>query len=328
MHRIRKLMSGSMIAALMLLLVGGFFPPSGRAAPAKAAIGFSMPDLSESFWISMAYGVDKEAKALGVQIVKVNAGGDANVNQQISQIQDLIQRKVSAIIVGATNGAAVSPIVDRAVAGGIPVVGLSSIPATSKIVSAVGADHYSMGRLQAECLAKALGSGGNVGMMAGPAGQSWADERAKGFRETVASRFSRIKIVTESRLADNRNSALTTMEDWIQRFPTLHGVYSATDDIGAGVVDAIKAGGKTAAIKVSSSNLSPTAAQLLKSGDFVCVSIQQIVLQGQEAVKQAVNAARKQPTRSRVATPALLVTKDNMANLDMSLVSAPAGYKP
>jgi TMAO reductase system protein TorT len=325
--RRRREVISSIAMVLAFLLVGVFHQP-GISAAEKLTIGFSMPDLSESFWISMAYGVDKEAKVLGVQIVKVNAGGDANVNQQISQIQNLLQRKVGAIIVGATNGAAVSPIVDRAVAGGIPVVGLSSIPTTSKISSAVGADHYGMGRLQAQCLAKALGSRGNVGMMAGPAGQSWADERAKGFRETVASKFSGIKIVTESRLADNRNSALTTMEDWIQRFPTLNGVYSATDDIGAGVVDAIKAGGKMKAIKVSSSNLSPTAQQLLKNGDFVCVSIQQIVLQGQEAVKQAVKAARRQPATPRVSTPALLVTQENMATLDMSLVSAPAGYKP
>lgn len=321
-------MIATIAVAVAVVAAVGTLPQSGRSATQKLTIGFSMPDLSESFWISMAYGVDKEAKALGVQIVKANAGGDANVNQQISQIQNLIQRKVSAIIVGATNGSAVSPVVDRAVAGGIPVVGLSSIPSSKKIVSAVGADHYAMGRLQAECLGKALGGKGTIGMMAGPAGQSWADERAKGFRETESGKFSGIKIVTESRLADNRNSALTTMEDWIQRFPNLNGVYSATDDIGAGVVDAIKAAGKTKAIKVSSSNLSPTAAQLLKNGDFVCVSIQQIVLQGQEAVKQAVKAAKKEATKPRVATPALLVTKENLSKLDLSLVSAPAGYKP
>ena len=71
---------------------------------------------------------------------------------------------------------------------------------------------------------------------AGPAGQSWADNRLKGFQETLAAESPGIKVVAESRLADNRNSALTTAEDWLQRFPTLTGIYSATDDIGGRAV--------------------------------------------------------------------------------------------
>ncbi len=316
----------TVLAAGVLALIA--FVGGAGAAAQKLTIGFSMPDLSESFWISMAYGVDAEAKKAGVEIVKVNAGGDANVNQQISQIQNLIQRKANAIIVGATNGDAVKPVVEQAVAAGIPVIGLSSIPGSPKISSAVGADHYGMGRLQAECLGKALGGKGGVGTMAGPAGQSWADERVKGFRETLAAKSPNIKIVTDSRLADNRNSALKTMEDWIQRFPDLNGVYSATDDIGAGVVDAIKAAGKSKSLKVSSSNLSPVAEELLKSGEFVCVSIQQIVLQGREAVRQAIKAAKKEKTVEQVRTPAILVTKENLAKVDLSNVRAPQGYKP
>lgn len=301
---------------------------SAASAADKMTIGFSMPDLTQSFWISMAYGVDDEAKKAGVDVIKVNAGGDANVNQQISQIQDLIQRKVSAIIVGATNGNAVRPVVEQAVSAGVPVVGLSSIPNSDKISAAVGADHYGMGRLQAECLAEAMGNKGAVGMMAGPAGQSWADNRANGFRETVKASFPEIEIVTESRLADNRNSALRTMEDWVQRFPNLAGVYSATDDIGAGVVAALASAGKGDAVKVSSSNLSPAAEKLLKSGEFVCVSIQQIVLQGRAAVQAAVKAAKGEKGQGNVATPAILVTKANLADIDLSEVQAPAGYKP
>jgi ribose transport system substrate-binding protein len=276
----------------------------------------------------MAYGVDDEAKKSGVEVVKVNAGGDANVNQQISQIQDLVQRKVSAIIVGATNGDAVRTVVEQAVAAKIPVVGLSSIPNSPKIASAVGADHYAMGRMQAECLGKAMGGQGEVAMMAGPAGQTWSDRRADGFRETIAKEFPRVKVVTESRLADNRNAALRTTEDWIQRFAGLGGVYSATDDIGAGVVAALKAAGKLEKVKVSSSNLSPTAQQLLKSRELVCVSIQQIVLQGRYAVREAIKAAKGQATTPQVSSPALLVTAENLATVDLREVSAPAGYRP
>lgn len=294
----------------------------------RVTIGFSIPDVTISFWTSMAYGVENEAEKQGVEVVMVSAGGDASVNQQISQIQDLVQRQVDALVVGATNGNAVAPVVEQAVNGGIPVIGLSSVPATDSIAAAVGADHYGMGKLQAQCLADALGGEGRVGMMAGPAGQSWADNRADGFRETVAADYPGIEIVAESRLADNRNKALTTMEDWLQRFPDMNGVYSATDDIGAGVVAALEAAGRAGEVAVSTSNLSPAAQKLLEQGSFVCSSIQQIVLQGRVAVQQAIKAARGEGTDGNVQTPALLVTKENLSTVDLSEVTAPADYKP
>jgi TMAO reductase system protein TorT len=321
--RWRFLMLG--VAATAVTAFLGF---TGGAKTEPLTIGFSLPDLSESFWTSMAYGVDDEGKKAGVTVVKLNAGGDANVNQQISQLQDLIQRHVNAMLVGATNGDAVRPAVEQAVAAKIPVVGLSSVPNTPKLVSAVTADHYNMGKLQAQCLGKALNGSGDVGMMAGPTGQSWSDLRADGFRDTIKAQFPNIKIVTESRLADNRNAALNTTEDWVQRFPDLKGIYSATDDIGAGVVDALKASNKFGQVKVSTSNFSPTAQKMLASGEFLCTAIQQIVLQGRVALQEAVKAAKGEKTDPKVATPALLVTKENMATVDLSEVTAPAGYRP
>ncbi|MFK8251892.1 substrate-binding domain-containing protein [Ancylobacter terrae] len=315
-----NLFRAASLAALLL---------STALAPARAAepvIGVSVPNLGSSFWISVLYGVDTAAKGKA-KLVTLNAGGDANSSQQISQIQDLIQRKVDAIVVGATNGDAVKAIVERAVAAGIPVVGISSPPNTDKLAAVVSADHYDMGKLQAECLAKAIGGKGEVAMMAGPSGQAWSDLRAQGFKDTLAKVAPGVKVVAESRLADNRNAALTTADDWIQRFPDLAGVYSATDDMAAGVVSALKSAGKKS-VKVSASNLSPTAQQMLKDGDLACTSIQQIVAQGKAALDQAVAAATKGKVEAKVVTPAVLVTPENVGSVDLSLVVAPADYRP
>jgi len=316
---VQRLMAG---IGLMAIAAGT------TASAAEKTIGFSMPDLASSFWVSVTYGVEDEGKQAGVTIAKVNAGGDANASQQIAQIQDLIQKKVDAIILGATNGDAVKAVVEQAVAAGIPVIGVSSPPNTDKLASLVSADHYDMGKLQAECLAKAMGGKGNVAMMAGPSGQAWSDLRANGFRDTLAKVAPDIKIIAESRLADNRNAALTTAEDWIQRFPEMTGVYSATDDMAAGIITALKAADKLGSVKVSASNLSPTAQQLLKDGELACTSIQQIVAQGRAAVKEAIAAADGATVEKSVVTPALLVTAENLDTVDLSSVVAPGDYRP
>lgn len=291
-------------------------------------IGFSAPDLSASFWVSMTYGVNDEAKKLGVTVIDVNAGGDANANQQITQLQDLLQRKVDALIVGATDGDAVRPIVEQAIAQGVPVVGLSSLPNTPKLTSAVFTDNVGMGKIQAECLGKALNNIGSIAMFAGPVGQSWAENRAKGFKDTLAAEFPKIKVLTTTNTADNRNSALSTMQDIMQRYPNINGVYTVTDDLGAGVVDALRAAKLDQKVKVASANFSPTSQALVADGGFVCIAVQEIVTQGREAVRQAVKAARGEAVTAQVVTPVVKVTKENLNTMDLSAVRAPEGYKP
>jgi ABC-type sugar transport system substrate-binding protein len=301
---------------------------TGSGGGDKLTIGFSMPDSSISFWVSMAYGVEQEAKKLGVDVVTASAGGDANANQQISQIQDLMQRDVDALIVGATDANAVKPVVEQAIAQGIPVVGASSLPNSKKLTASVFTDNVGMGTIEAKCLGEAIDGNGTVAMLVGPAGQIWADLRAKGFKDTLRKEFPDVKVVASTRLADNRNAALTITQNWLQRFPSLSGIYSVTDDTGAGAVDALQAANKAGQVKVSASNFSPAARQLLEKGQFVCTAAQQIVTQGEQALLQAVNAAKKKPVKETVVTPVVKLTKENMAETSTAELQAPAGFTP
>jgi TMAO reductase system protein TorT len=325
----KKLIRGLAATATVLVVASACGSGSGGGADKeKMTIGFSAPDLSASFWVSMTYGVNDEAKKLGVKVINVNAGGDANANKQISQLQDLVQRQVDGLIVGATDGDAVRPIVEQALAQKIPVVGLSSLPNSTKLTAAVGTDNAGMGKIQGECLGAALGGQGDIAMFAGPVGQSWAEGRAKGFKETLAADYPNMKVVTTSNTADNRNSALTTMQDLLQRYPDLKGVYTVTDDLGAGVVDALRTSKKIDSVKVASANFSPAAEELVKSGDFQCIAVQQIVEQGRQAVRQAVNAAKGKPVTKDVVTPVIKVDGKTIGSVDLSTVRAPEGYKP
>jgi ABC-type sugar transport system substrate-binding protein len=324
MRKLRFLMVGAGCVALTAVAVG-----CGASSSSKqTVIGFSMPDSSESFWVSMDYGVQQEAKKLGVKVITTSAGGDANANQQISQIQDLVQRGVKGLVVGATNADAVTPVVNQAIAQKIPVVGASSLPNSKKLTASVFTDNIGMGTIEAQCLGNAIGGKGNVAMLVGPSGQIWADLRAKGFNDTIKKQFPGIKVLASTRLADNRNAALTITQDWLQRFPTLNGLYSVTDDTGAGAVDAIQSAHRTGSIKVASSNFSPAARQLLQKGLFVCTAAQQIVTQGEQALLQAVNAAQKKPVKAVVVTPVVKLTKANVGQASYAKLQAPAGFVP
>ena len=120
-------------------------------------IGIAMPESKGSFWRSIYYGVTDEAEKLGVEVIAVEAGGFPNVDRQISQIEDRIQRDVDVLLVGSTDAAGVAPVVEEAIDAGIPVIGVSSWPASDRLTSKVGANHYQMGELLAGCIADPRG---------------------------------------------------------------------------------------------------------------------------------------------------------------------------
>lgn len=307
---------------------GGASGSSKSGSSKEITLGLAMPAISTAFWVSMDYGVLDEAKKLGVKVIAVDAGGFDQSAKQIQQIQTLIQRRVDVLLVGATDSKAVAPAVDQAVAQGIPVIGLSSLPATDKLAVKVGADHYGMGAFDAECLGAALGGQGQVAIMAGPPGVNWAQDRDKGFKETLAQKFPNIKIVAEQLGPSERNQGVTLMQEWLQAFPNLKGVFAVTDDLGAGAADALSAAGKTGQVKIATANLSQVGEQYLKEGKIACEAAQAVVQQGREAVRAAVALVRHQPYQKEIKTQAIGVTAENLANLDTSVISAPAGFRP
>lgn len=311
--------------------------PAGAATAAPAApaaqpgkkltLGFSMPELQGSFWISMYYGVQDEAKKQGVDLVALNAGGFDRLDKQITQMQDLIQRKVDAIIIGATTADGVVPVVDEAKNKGIPIVAGGSIPANKNMDSVILADHTGMGKFQGEFMGKQLNGQGKVLVMAGPAGTNWAIDRSNGFKNAIKA-FPGIQIAGEQWTPTGRANGLKLMEDWLQTFPDVAGVYTPVDDMGAGAVDALKAANKAGKVIVTSSNLSPIGEQYLREGVLQAEAVQEIVLQGRMAVRQAVKAANKQPVDAQVLTPVLLITKENVDTQDYSDIQAPKDFKP
>jgi ABC-type sugar transport system substrate-binding protein len=134
-------------------------------------------------------------------------------------MENLIQRKVDAIIIGTTSVEGIAPVVEEAVKKGIPVVGVGSQPKTDKLLTRILADDYGMGKIRAEYLGKSLGSKGKVAMISGSPGLNWTIDRAKGFRETLSKLHPSLAIVAEQWTPVSRPQSLSLMEDWIQRFP-------------------------------------------------------------------------------------------------------------
>ena len=138
---------------------------------------------------------------------------DNSVEKQIADIEDLISKKVDAILITAANPKALVPVVDKAMKAGIVVVDFDNLVdtrTTSPPTSIV--DQKEFGRVQGELLVKAMKEKGNIIAFNGMKGTAISAERFEGAKG-VFDKYPNIKIVQEVYADWDYAKAKRAMED-------------------------------------------------------------------------------------------------------------------
>lgn len=118
---------------------------------------------------------------------------DDNDKRQIQQIEQFIKDGVDLLIISPNQVHAITPVVDKAVEKGIPVI-LFDRKTDGKYTAFIGADNVEVGRQMGDYVARQTGYHGNVIELMGLKGSSPAIERHRGFIERI-SRYPGIKLV-------------------------------------------------------------------------------------------------------------------------------------
>ena len=118
---------------------------------------------------------------------------DDNDKRQIQQIEQFIKDGVDLLIISPNQAHAITPVVDKAVEKGIPVI-LFDRKTDGKYTAFIGADNVEVGRQMGDYVARQLDYHGRVIELMGLKGSSPAIERHRGFIERI-SRYPGIKLV-------------------------------------------------------------------------------------------------------------------------------------
>ncbi len=345
-----------LLPALLLLLCAGWAQAQTTAKPAKGkpaaaaktdaakepapqyprppkpakqyTIGVLIPQLSNPHFIAQAYGYTDEAEKLGARVILHDAGGYQYIEKQVAQMEDLIASKVDAVDLVAINGSATIPMVDAAVAAHIPVFNCNVMTDSPKVITRVRSDDTEIGKMQADFMAKALNNKGNVVMLRGPAGTSWAQIRGDSFRKRMAEIAPNIKILGEQFSQSTPQDGMRLMEDFLQTYPRIDGVYNGADMTGVGAAQALRAAGKSGKVVVTATDLQPDNEKFLREGAMTATVLQQSVTIGRWCIRATINYLEKREVPKQIFTPLSIATKDNISTIDLSGVRAPAGWKP
>jgi ribose transport system substrate-binding protein len=239
------------------------------AAPAAAkTIGVSLLDLQAQFYQSMEQGMKSEADKFGYSISFVDANHDQA--KQTSQVEDFISKHVDAIVLSPADSKAVGPAIVEANNANIPVftADIASTASKGVVVTHVASDNVQGGRVAADLLGKALNGTGTVAIIDEPEVTSVQD-RVKGFKTELAAKYPGIKIVADQTAGGERSQAANVMDNLLQRFPDLSGVFGINDDSALGALQAIKSAGKIGKIKIVGYDANPDAQKAIDAGLIV-----------------------------------------------------------
>ncbi|GAB6152783.1 ribose ABC transporter substrate-binding protein RbsB [Desulfosporosinus burensis] len=270
----------------------------------KVTIGFSISTLNNPFFVTLKEGAEKAAKDAGADLLVVDARD--NTAKQISDIEDLIQKKVSVILINPTDSAAVVSAVESANKANIPVITVDRASNGGKVVSHIASDNVKGGSMAAEYIMKTLNNKGNLVELQGIAGTSAARDRGQGFHNIVDGKDG-VKVVASQPADFDRAKGLKVMENILQGNKDIQAVFAHNDEMALGALSAIEAAGKK--IMVVGFDATDDAVKSVKEGKMAATVAQKPDLIGKTSLEIALKVAKGEKVDASIPVALELVTK-------------------
>jgi len=289
------------------------------AAPASAAestIPIIVKDTTSGFWQIVLAGARKAGKDLGVKVPELGAQSEADINGQVSILENAVSEKPAAIVIAPTQFKALGKPIDEAAKKCI-IIGIDSAADSKAFTSFLQTDNVQGGRAGADALAAAIQAQygkpeGEVALITSLPGVGSAEQRAKGFKEEIAIKYPGLKLVADKVADGMATTALNIMTDLITANPNLRGVFASNLIMAQGAGQAIAENNVANKIKLVGFDSDDKLVKLLKDGTIAALIVQDPYGMGYEGVKTALAASKGEKVPATVDTGVNTTTKENM----------------
>src|SRR5215472_8072286 len=288
--------------ALALIGLAGVLAPlaSGGHAQHQATvkIGVSLAGYSTDFWSSYVALEKAAAQKYGVSLVgPISSDGDAG--KQATQIRQLIDQGVNALIINPVDSAAIAPTLAYAAAKHVPVVSVDVAPTKGKVYMIVRADNVLYGLSACKYITSHVKGSGHVAMLEGDLASINGLDRKNGFLNCMKA-HPNLKVVQYATKWDTP-TAVNDAKTALSAYSDLKAIYVHWSGPVPGIISAEKASGKFTKvgtpghIVLFSDDGTPQEHAWIRAGEEDATISQPATLYAQFAVyyaKQAVNGAK------------------------------------
>ncbi len=279
------------------------------AVDSKLKIGGVSKTLTNEYWRSLGEGYQTTAKKYGFMVAYQAAANEDDQLGQLSIAETLISQGFNGLLVSPQTDANLQPAYEVAKSKGIPVVNVNDavMPSAAHYVGNVQKDN---GVRVANWFIQHHPEGGKVAVIEGQAGVYAATQRTKGFKETIGAngKFTVVASVPANWSRENAYNAATTI---LQQHPDMVGFYANNDGMALGVVEAVRAQGKTNQVAVFGTDGISDAYASIKRGELTGTVDSFPVLTGEVAMEVMLRLIDGQKISRVVSTPQALITKEN-----------------
>jgi ABC-type sugar transport system substrate-binding protein len=298
------------------------FAASKDASEKKTVIGFVDMAIDEPA-IVFQNAFIKRANELGYDVINLPSNFD--VQQQITNIEDLVTQGVDIVYTRPINYQALGPAIEACNKANIPIITddiiASEVP-QGVTLNVETMNHYGYGAEQAKYLIAQMEKTPslvlNIGYIWHPnAIMVTTQAKHKGFMETLKPYIDngRVNILDEQSVEGDVSKAAQFTENWLTSFPNINVIIAPNDDGAAGVATALESQGvDLKEFFVLGHDGGDIGCQLVRDGKMDCTIFRNIVRNTRIAVDYLDKAVKGEKLPLSVSADTLLIqiTRDNV----------------
>ena len=283
----------------------------------KKVVGVVPKGTNHIFWQTVQAGALAAADEFDLEIIWTAPQLEIDTSRQITIVENLIARRVDAIVLAPVDEEALVGVVERAVDSGIAISIFDSGIKTDKIISYVATNNYEAGAMAARRMGEILGGKGKVGVIGFMPGSASTMAREAGFNETIAQAFPLIRNIGVRFTMADRAKALAEAENLMTAHPDLVGLYADNESSFDGTVRAVKQRNAAGRVKIVGMDHSNELIEEMKDGVIDSIVVQDPFKMGYESTKAASLHLRGQEPEREIDSGAYLILPENVETPEM-----------
>src|SRR6266508_1942292 len=312
----KKVLFALLSALVMISMLASCAPkPAATQAPAAGAKPY-IPVISKGFqhqfWQAVKKGSEQAAADLNVEITFEGPETEAMVDKQVEMFQTALDKHPAAICLAAVDSKAFQPLLEKAKAANIPVVGFDSGVDSDIPVTTAATDNIAAAAMAADKMAELIGGEGEVAIIAHDQTSRTGIDRVKGFTDEINSKYPKVTIVDTQYGGGDQLKYTDLAKAIIQAHPNLKGFFGANEGSIIGVLNAVKELGMEGKITVIGYDSGQQQMDAIRSGAEAGAITQNPVGIGYKCVEAAYKASKGETLPKTIDTGFFWYDKTNI----------------
>lgn len=285
--------------------------------PAEIYIPVISKGFQHQFWQAVKLGAEKAAKQYNVKITFEGPETEAMVDKQIEMLEAALAKKPAAICLAALDSKAAAPLLEKAKAQNIPIVGFDSGIESDIPVATAATNNVAAAAMAADKMAELIGGEGKVGIIVHDQTSRTGIDRRDGFVNRMKEKYPKITVLPVQYGAGDQLKSTDLAKAIIQANPDIKGFFGANEGSIIGVNNAVKELKKEGKIVTVGYDAAKAQLEAIKSGLQKGAVTQDPIGIGFKAVEAAVKAIKGEKVEKNIDTGFHWYDKTNMDSADI-----------